>query len=164
MNKIYRYFYSIIQNIRNLFRISLGKPILIVAGDKVLTISRSTHSKAYLNPDFFSSLFAKSKLGLWSTIFLSFLMVFSSNLAAKGLEEDSGEKLTISMKEDKPLINACPGGMQGNGDSASPCQITNRAQLEAINDEPGLHYILMSDIDLSVGGGLDAAWYIHWRF
>ena len=47
------------------------------------------------------------------------------------------------------MIESCPDGMVGDGSQGDPCQITDRAQLEAMADGLNLHYELMDNIDLS---------------
>ena len=41
----------------------------------------------------------------------------------------------------------CPAEMKGFGNSENPCQITNWAQLQAVNEKLNLYYVLENDLD-----------------
>lgn len=47
-----------------------------------------------------------------------------------------------------PVAASCPASMAGAGMNADPCQITTRAQLEAVATSLNSAYRLMNDIDL----------------
>ncbi|MDD2599713.1 MAG: hypothetical protein PHO37_10850 [Kiritimatiellae bacterium] len=55
------------------------------------------------------------------------------------------------------LITTCAWGFTGgNGSEGSPWQITNRLELEAVNNDLTAHYILMNNIDLGATNYTDA--------